>query len=719
MPPPKKHLLACPLLLSLLLTLQATQASERLFTPPEAPFIVFPKEGLQKIPLPSGSVEAAQKVVDQARQQSPNVILFLCPTGNLEVGSVPLRLGSDMCLQLSPTAGLVAGANCNAQCLVLITNSENVSIFSSGGQPALLDGGGKAISGISVSDGIRVNIDNLMVIHCARTGLDYKGNNALAPNGAGSVTRCIIQSNGIGLRVDQSAGFVCLDNRFEKNSTTGLEINSLTSIVAGNIFSGNKIALRSSSDRGVVTRNIFEKNDLALDLTANSTDNLVSENRSTSDNLTVNIAGSAQNLFHNRFAGSANVSSDARKIYLLENESLVSNPQNTNVVFFNPPTFANPHTNSTIISGMGRYDITVTGGLKVPPPKQTGAVAVVKTPPTNKMVPVIPVDIATAQDALDRAKAAHPNDVVVLHLAGEFVAKTPQGLQLSPNTCVILGDNKNPGRIIADLGIPIDPLWDRAAPITQVVLMASNGLCSFSGGKIDAGRQAFHGFNASSNASSTAIIEGVNITSTARDGIYIKGRRSEGPLFIYKCDVYACGNRCIWPHVCSPVHSIANVCVGGGQDGIDLDAGSKDCTALFNICSGNRRHGIFLEEASHNNIVFGNVFSGNGGSGVHIWNEEVQGNTGSNCIVANHCFDNRKGISAGGRAADKTASENLVFNNVCRANLGDGLSAGNSHATNNAFEQSVVGENMGSDIQVSDSAASFFFNVVTPTTVSQ
>jgi nitrous oxidase accessory protein NosD len=147
------------------------------------------------------------------------------------------------------------------------------------------------------------------------------------------------------------------------------------------------------------------------------------------------------------------------------------------------------------------------------------------------------------------------------------------------------------------------------------------------------------------------------------------------------------------------------------MDGIDLDAHAIDCTALFNSCNANRRHGVFVEEAIQNNIVFGNQLHGNG-TGVHVWNEEVKGNTGPNLISANHCSANRRGIGLGARADDKTAHGNFFFNNVCTENREDGILTGNSKAKENYFSQSVAFGNGKENIGVSGSA--LFFNTVVP-----
>jgi nitrous oxidase accessory protein NosD len=150
------------------------------------------------------------------------------------------------------------------------------------------------------------------------------------------------------------------------------------------------------------------------------------------------------------------------------------------------------------------------------------------------------------------------------------------------------------------------------------------------------------------------------------------------------------------------------------MDGIDLDAHSDDGTALFNVCSGNQRQGIFIEEAIRHHIAFGNQLAGNRQSGIHIWNEEVEGNTGSNVVAANECFDNFRGISLGARAADRTAHGNLLFNNICRQNREIGLRTGNTHARENYISQTVVWGNQAEDLQNPGSARAYLFDAASP-----
>ena len=677
--------------------LLSVHSAEQFFTPPEAPFVTGPKEEIHRVSLPSGTADSAQALIDAARKDKPEAVLILEPAGNLEVGTTPLRLGSKMCLQLSPSAGLTAGANCSAPSLISIEKAEFVSVSSRGPGPATLDGGSKAVNAIQVIEGSRINVDQLNILRCTKTGIDYRGTtNVTSLNEAASVTRCYFEKNGNALKVDQSGGFQCLDNVFKGQTETALSINSLNSMVAGNTFFENKTDIQTSSDRGIITRNRFGKSELTLEITPASKGNLVSENHGTAKDLTISIGGETQQLFHNKLSASVKLAPGTKDVFLISNENLQVDPATPGVKFFDPPTLARPHTNSVIVAGMGRFDLPlIPGGKKDPKPADK-----------DKPPKIVPTDLAMVEAEIAKAQAAHPKDVLVIRLEGEYICKNPNGLKLPPNSCLLMAAD---ARILADHGIPIEPPWARAAPITQVVLLPETGYCSISGGKLDAGRQAFFPINA--NTGSVALIEGTSLIAGARDGLNTKARKATDPLFMYRCNVYGNNGRGIWSHCATRVHAIANVCSGNYMDGIDLDAHAIDCTALFNSCNANRRHGVFVEEAIQNNIVFGNQLHGNG-TGVHVWNEEVKGNTGPNLISANHCSANRRGIGLGARADDKTAHGNFFFNNVCTENREDGILTGNSKAKENYFSQSVAFGNGKENIGVSGSA--LFFNTVVP-----
>ena len=689
-------------------------AMQQFFREPDAPFLVSADETVERVTLPevvaaapsllgkltgekavaAVAVSQAQAVIDATRVKSPDAVLIFETRGPIEVTDTPLRLGSRMFLQVSAGGGIIAADNCTAASLIEIKDAEAVTILSRGPGIGVIDGRGKPVTGISVTGGARINLDRLVVQKCETAGIDYRGRDAAAVNQAASATRCHFSENADGLRADQTAAFQCLNNVFSKNTGTALTIASINSIVAGNEFQSNKSAIRSASDRGVIARNRIG-DEAALELTAEGQGNLVTENIGTGTAHLLVIAGSTQQVFRNDLPGTATLDGGAKDIFLIGNAKLTVDPAAPGLRLFNPPTFGHPHQDPVIVAGMGRFDLPVITGGKLQRDK-------------DKEPGIPAVDLAVAQEALNLARTEHPDDVLVLKLQGEFVSRNPAGLELPPNTCLILE-----GRILAELGTPLEPAWDRAAEHSQIILLPKTGYSSVSGGKLDCARQAFFPINAKTG--SVAVIEGVNLASGARDGINTK-TRSKDPVFIYRCNAYANGGRGIWAHVCTRVHSIANNCVANNMDGIDLDAGSIDGTALFNTCTGNRRHGVFIEEGITHNIAFANTLNANLQAGVHVWNEEVKKNTGLNVISANECNGNRRGTSVGGRASDMTANQNLFFNNICRENWLNGILAGNSHATGNFFSQIVVGQSNEEDIVNPENAEAVFLNTIQPAT---
>ena len=636
-------------------------ATEHFFTPPESSFISEPKEQISTLTIPTGSAESAQQLIDSIRLVKSNAVLVIAISGRVVVGSAPLRLGSHMCLVLENRASITAASNATAHSLVQIEGAEFVSVSSPGSERGVLDGQGGALTGITVAGCGKVNIDNLSIRGCEAGAIAYTGRKPGAVNDAGSVTRCLVQDCGRGLSVTGTAGFMCLDNEFHGNRGPAVDVTSPRSVIAGNDFLENATGIVSASSRGVIARNLFKGNDVALQLESVSAGNLITGNRSHDSAGRLLLGGRDNQIFENDLRAETPMELAGATAIFINNAGLPAPTAALAATWFNPPTFLNPHTNPIIIPGLGRYDLTISGS-------------------TNRYEPA---DVAVAQAALRQAHAANPKAVVVLHLQGYFMTRMPTGLELTADTCVILdGANR------ANLGTALDPVYQRGEPITQVVQLSPAGHCSFSGGTLDGGHQALHGINAA--RPSVALIENVNIKGAVRDGIRTKGRESVWPLFINGCTLADCGGRGIWLHVAGNVHAIDNTCVGNQQDGIDVDAHAIDCNVLFNTCAGNRRHGIFIEEAATNNLVFGNQALGNNRSGIHVWNEEVAGNTGPNVIAANHCLGNVKGVSVGGRAADRTAGDNLFFNDVCTGNRDWDVVAGNSHATRNFFSQAVL-----------------------------
>ncbi|MEI6076810.1 MAG: right-handed parallel beta-helix repeat-containing protein [Verrucomicrobiota bacterium] len=671
--------------LSALLLAHSGLALEYFFTPPEAPFLIAPNEQVTSLELASGTAESAQSRIDSLRTPHANAVLVIRLSGKLLIDKHPLRLNARTCLVMEEGASLVATADATAESLLEIEGAECVSVSSAGIERGMFDGHGRPLAGIQVNAGAKVNLDHLEIRDCGSAGIFYHGRGDDLVTAAGSVTRCLIRACGDGLVATNTAAFMCEDNEFRDNHGIAVIMSSSRSLIAGNHFLRNKLGVTSSSARGVVAHNVFTGNETALKLTAMSSGNLITGNRSRGPAGQVIVSGRGNQFLDNDLPAAVSVTPGGEKNLFTHNTELQLPANPAGILWFDPPTFANPHTTPVIIPGWGRYDLMIRGA-------------------TNRYAPS---DLAPAQEALNLAHQQHPGEILVARLQGYFVGHDPAGLELPANTCVILD-----GTIQSNPGTPRDPVYQKGESVTQVIRLASSGYCSFSGGTLDGGHQALHGINATNK--SIALIDSVNITGAIRDGIRTKGRQSACPLFIQGCSIANTGGRGIWLHVAGNVQVIGNTCVGNQQDGIDVDAHANNCNVLFNICQGNRRHGLFLEEAVTNNLVFGNLLADNNRSGLHVWNEEVVGNTGRNVIAANLCRGNVKGISVGGRAADKTASGNFFFNNVCYGNRDWNLISGNSHATNNYFSQVVIRGSAGKTAGVFKEATWFFSGPAAP-----
>ena len=676
------------------------------FKPTQAPFYIQPSEKLSSLTFNSGSAEDLQKAIDEAAKNNPNGTIVVELKGTVTINLSPLRLPSRINLKFGPDAAIKADPAAVAKSLIEIIDAELISLSSSTDKPALIDGQGKIVTGINVKKSGRLNLDQLQIQNCTGTAVDFFGKDEKLVNQASSITRCSFANSPVGVRVQNTAGFVCLDNAFENHSTTGLEITSLNSVVAGNTFRKNAEAIKSNSNRGAITRNNFAECTVALNLDMLGENNLVHEN--TSEGATsLSVAGATQTFFQNKMQATVNVVERS-----ISGSHFIQNPNfkvgsTTDAAVFNPPTILNPHKDTNIAPGFGRFD------LSFPPAG------------TNNKDESSAYDVAKIQPKLDKARAEHANDILVVTLKGTFVAKTMEGLKLPDNTCVILD-----GTVYSNTTVARDPQWKapwvRGAPTSQLIRMPLKGYSSFSGGTIDGGHQATYGIHAGFSTPLSGLIQNVTIVNCSGDGLYIKGRRNKDPLIVHLCTSNGSRGRGIWPHVCGPVYSLQNHCEGNGKDGIDLDASCKENITMFNTCIKNKRHGVFIEEATHDNIVFANELNENGGRGVHVWNEEVAGDTTNNCIVANTCRSNLDGVYAGARAkyaathpnkGEETtifANRNFFFNNYCADNKRSGIGAGNNHAVENFFSQSIVTGNTTANISASDSGTPFFLNSGTP-----
>ncbi len=642
-----------------LLSLTASQAA--FYTPCEAPFVTSPDEALRAISL-SGDGSAAQRQLDAVRAAAPVAVLLVTIDATLTIDAEPLTLPARTWLRFRGRGGLLAAAHATAPAL-LRTSAAMVAVTGNGAEPARLDGAGRVPVGVDVAGG-PAHLDRLAVTGCSDAGVRYRGPGDNVRGEAGSVTRCRVTNCGVGIDVAEAAWTAVLDNESRAN-VTGFRLGGAGTCALGNLAAGDGVGFELVGRLATVARNRSAQNRDGLRLGAESVQNLVAANRfESSTTADAVLAGTRNLLARNSFSGALVEEQPGPDNLVI---GAAPRPAATAVRWFDPPTFNDPHRRPSIVPGLGRFDLEVAGA-----PERSFA-ARLRLPPAER-APM--VDLAVVQQALDEARAAHPNDMIVCRLKGLFEStSTATGLSVPEHCCVILDGEIRDQRPVGE-SYPVED--------TQLILLASKGYVSFSGGVIDGDGRAYQGLNAPGR--NVALIDGLTVKNAGGNGICTKSHGGPAlPMVITGCSVVGSGIRGIWVHVCRAVHVLDCTASGNGLDGLDLDAYALECTALFNTCTGNRRHGVFVEEGIRDNLVAGNRLRDNLGNGVHVWNEAVVGNTGPNAIVANHCAGNSVGLSAGGRAADKTAFGNVFLNNVCEANRRAGIVFGNRFSGENYF----------------------------------
>lgn len=645
------------------------------FRTPASPFLLAPEEAAVTIAVQGSRADEVQQELARARTEQPEAVLIAVVTGPIVVGDQPLRLGSRTCVLFGEGAALAVDPGAKPAALVLVDHAEFVSLAGTAPDRAVLDGGGRATQGIAVRGSGRINIDRIAVRNCLGDGIAIQGRGPERVSDATSVTRCQVRNcNGNGVSVRDAAQFVCVDNELIRNRGAGLSSDSLSTIVSGTRAAWNGTGLVLRSTRAAVARNDVLNNDVGILLAQDAQANLIAENRVEGNGVGVEVAGSGNYIYANRMdnrrelaiTGTDNVIASHRRV-TVEESGAAGN------TCFNPPTLSNDHKEPIIVAGLGRYDIDIAGS----------AGRCFRPEASDRPI----VDLSIAQTALDKARAEHPNDVIVAHLKGLFICTDPHGLTLPDNTCLVLSGaiqaRFDPTRLAA---LSRDELKTNV----QLIRLSGKGVLSVSGGTLDGNDQPHHVITAPGG--NTAVIDGVVVKRAVVNNITTKHHRA-GPIFIRGCTVVDSGNRGIWAHVSRRIFMVDNVCSGNVSDGIDIDAYCMESAALFNVCTGNYRHGVFVEEAVKDNIVAFNRLNGNWGNGVHVWNEAVKGNTGRNVIVGNECVGNNVGVSVGGRSDVKTSNSNFFFNNVCRENRRGGAVYGNKHSAGNYFSQHVLIDN--------------------------
>ena len=658
--------------------------SDKFYREPNALFATHPKEVIKRIDLNTVSVEAAQNQIESCRLENPEAIWLFILKGTLTVKDQPLNLGTKNFLEFAEGSSIVADEKATADCLLKIQQGESITLYSKSKKGGLLKGNGKVGHGILINKSSRVNLDQLRFENFAQA-VQFEGEDNTLIHQACGITRCDFQKVKNAISANKINGFVALDNVFKNVTGTGISVNSPNGTLAGNTFNQVAKAFQFGGDNAIFVRNEFVQCATAFESTPESKSAFISQNKSQENETLIKLEGEKHTLFDNSLVGKISTAATIPSNHFIYKNPGLKTSNEPALVVFNPPTVKNPHKENTIVPGMGRYDLEIKGD---------------KSSDSKKWP-----DLSVAQKSANDARTQHPQDYIVIHLTGNFVSRTPEGLSMPTNSCIILD-----GTILADVETPANPPYVKGEKPTQLIEFPKEGYGAVSGGKLDANRRIFYCIRTSSTKADHGVIEDVTIYNAARDGVYTKYRNGQSRLIVSKSNFSNNNGRALWPHVSGPVFAVENYLETSGKDGIDLDAGAKYNICIFNTSVKNKRHGVFIEEASHHNILFGNELNENINSGVHVWNEEVKGNTTDNAIVANVCNGNRRGLSCGGRDATKLSSSNFYFNNECSRNTDFGIITGNKNALNNYFSQCLVKDNKAGDIQVNDTAKPFLLN---------
>ena len=598
----------------------AAQGAQRLlYTVPNSTFIEN-QAGDQVVTLndTTGSIASVQSAIDSARSANPGAIIVarLARGMTYSVSSAGLTLRTRMALVAEGAVIRASSASVTVPLVTIASGSTKVSV--AGGT---LDGNGADIRGIEVLAASRVNIDRVTVADCRLEGIRLNGNGNTVYNNEMTVTRCEVSgtAGGAGISTQNSTQTVMIDN-YSHHNATGIRVAGAWASVVNNTVTNNGIGIDVAGNDNIVGNNTADAN--ATGLRAGGTNGMIVSN-ALAGNTTVGMAstGTSNNILDNRFgSGNASLFSNGgttNRIVAYRN-GLGASGQN----YFYPPLIDNQHTNTTIVNGMGRTDITVGSG-----------------------------SLSTVQTQYNNARAANPNNVIVLHMNGTFtVGASP--LTLSSNTCVLLSGTVQ---------------INSATTATSAFRVSSQTRVSISGGVLDGGnRTGRKGVHAS--GSSMIQVDAMNIRNFgdnadhhgSSESIHYSGGST--PYVVTRCNIDKAGSRGIWAQTSGQKQLYSDNTVRLTRSCIDADSHTFGSVMLFNRCYDNT-YGLFIEQGASYNTAIGNVVNNSTRRNIEIYNNNNTPPVRYSTIVANTLVGST-GIRNGSTPDGSLTSWNFMFNNV-------------------------------------------------------
>ena len=617
-----------------------TPADALYVRPPDAN--LAPGETRVTVNIASGSLSGAQGQIDAARAANPGAVLVIHMSGTYAVTSSPLRLPSRSSLVLIGT--IRAGAGVTAGSLISIVGQSKVAV--AGGT---LDGAGAAVGGLSIVDSSKINVDGVTVRNTGRDGISLDGAGNGVWNTGSSIVRCDVSGSAAnGIVVKELTQAIVADNAVHDNAAVGIDVRAAHSIVTNNTSEANGVGIDVEALENAVSKNTLSGNGTGLRLGAGSTNNACFQNTiRDSTGAAIVLAGTNNFVYANDLAanGSAFTNGGSGNYVVPDSQSLSASGNH----YFYPPTIGNRHTSPTIVNGRGRFDVNIGG-----------------------------TSLTNVQSQYDAARAAHPNDFIVLNLTGAFTHSTA-GLTLQSFSAVVLnGTVTVSGGTGASIGAP-----------------SGTSFVSVSGGTFDGqGRPA----PALQLRSVMAYVDRVTVR---RYGV--KERRTSGGLIhlagaggyaiIRGSRVDVGGGRCIWTQNAGKRYIVLDNFTSNCQmDGIDFDSHTADSIAHGNRSDDNTRYGLFIEEGAARNKAWDNDFNRNE-RGLNFFSFN-SGNTDRSTVAMNRIGGNSRGLCACGAKPGLVTNLNFAFNNVI-TNNGTGLE-GVAGGNDNYFSQNILSGNTNS-----------------------
>jgi parallel beta-helix repeat protein len=657
-------------------SLIAFPSNGNLYTPPTSQaFIENAGETVITVNDNSGSIATAQTALNNAHTNNPGAVVVLTLSGTYTVTTTPLNLTSHTCLVLQAHAVIKAGSGATAAALIQVSGQSNVSI--AGGT---LDGSGLALNAIKVITSNRVNIDQVLVQNCGADGISVAGNGNSTFDNENTVTRCeVFGCSGDGISITSGTQNIVIDNNCHNNTAAGINISTARSTAANNRCANNGTGFLVGGSYNKISDNTVDANATGISLASGGSRNEAVSNNIT-NNTTVGLseAGANSLLFQNVFSGNASdvSASGTSGNFVAWQKPMSISGQN----YFYPPLIDNPHTQTTIVNGLGRFDLTIGS-----------------------------TSLDSVQTQYNSAVSAHPTSVIVLHLTGTYSVGA-NSLNLGSNTVVLLS-----GKIA-----------ESSSSTTASAITITSGAqnVAISGGTVDCGgRSATNAINLSGGNcvwvhATIAQNAGVPSTRGSDSNALIKFSSMQGPAFVSSSTVNESGERGIWTEGFGPYVITDNTCTNNNEDGIDCDYTTQEALAKFNNSSSNVRDGIFIEQGATYNVAYGNTFN-NDNHGLPLFNnaEPSSKPVSYNTTFCNTMTGGSSGLGNGsiGTGSDGTTS-------LCSHNFYFGNSASNSQVgiqskvtgTQNYYSQTMLSNNV---TEISTTGSEAFFNPTTPPVV--